>query len=275
MLHRLFTALALPTVAVTGLLGAASSASAAPVGTIVGNVDATVSATYSIGTSSTGVGATAVAAGAAYSNVTNFTGQGDTNGGFSAAPTATDTSDLIADDLTLTSGGTIGTIRFSMANFNAASQSSLPRIRFYAANGAGGTPGTLIAGFNFNPVTLGASSITTLTFTASGVNQFVVPSQIWAGLFFGADGVTSGATLNNLGYGIFNPVNVGSSADVLFDAAPSGGFVASNPAGTTFNYTGNPVANMGWELVPVPEPTSVALVGLGLSSLAVRRRRRA
>jgi hypothetical protein len=47
----------------------------------------------------------------------------------------------------------------------------------------------------------------------------------------------------------------------------------NNPAGSTFNFGGNPPANFFFGLSVVPEPATFALWGLGFVSLLVFRRR--
>ncbi|MBX7221560.1 MAG: immunoglobulin domain-containing protein [Blastocatellia bacterium] len=187
---------------------------------------------------------------AVYSNVTTFSGQAFSNGG-----TANQSGNLITrmatDNLTLTAGGTIPTVRFVVSNLNAIAVSVRPRIRFYQNNGSGGGPGTIIAGFTFNAISFGASSVVTVNGNL-GTSLTVPSGTIWAGITFDNNTGATGATqtqLDNFGMGIFNPVDIGSSTDTFFLTTAAGSFLVNNPAGTQQNFGGAPVANFGWELV--------------------------
>jgi hypothetical protein len=206
-----------------------------------------------------------------YSNVTNFTGFGVTNGG--AANVGGDNiTTMVADDITPgpgLDGGTVDAFTFSVANFDASNVSARARVRFYAADGTGGGPGTLITGFTFNPITFAAGAVTLFTFSNGGVPLFSIPKgSFWAGLTFDDNNGTTGATLsqlNNLGQGIFDPPTVGSSQDVAFGTNNAGSFLGNNPAGGFFNFGGDPRANLGWEfrgtagVAAVPEPSPLLL----------------
>ena len=216
-----------------------------------------------------------------YSNVTNFTGQVDTNGGVTS-DTGTRQTILIADDLTYDPALALTNVtqfRFTLANLNSTSQAIMASVRFYNSNGANGGPGTLITGFNFNAVTVGASSVTTLTFNVPAASQFLLPSSgtMWAGVYF-SSGTQTAAVLNNFGQGIYNPPTIGSSADRAFYSSTTGTFTTSNPAGTIQNspYGGTPVANFGWQFTtaPIPEPSTVAFAFVGAGLLVATRLKR-
>jgi hypothetical protein len=207
---------------------------------------------------------------ARYSNVTNFTGQGSVNGG---AATGNAITRLEADDINMTAAlPTVTNIVFSVLNLNTlGGVSARPRLRFWAADGVSGGPGSLIGGFTFNPITFNANSANLYFFNPSATANFALPQNFWAGMTFdNVGGTASVAALNNLGQLIFNPVDVGSSADVFFETTAAGSNFVSNPAGSFLNFGGNPAANFGWEFVPAP--SSLALVGLG--ALVAGRRRR-
>jgi hypothetical protein len=199
---------------------------------------------------------------ALYSNVTTFAGSGSANGGAAVQAGNTITT-LVADSLGLigTPPFSVGSFTFSVANFNAVDVSARPRIRFYANDGPAGSPGTLVAGYSFNPITFTASLIELFN-TGPLAMPFPVTTQaIWAGITFDDNTGTSGATLaqlNNLGQGIFDPIDRGSSTDDIFQTDTAGSFLADNPTGTIFNFGGPPLANFGWEIVSaVPLPLTL------------------
>jgi hypothetical protein len=198
---------------------------------------------------------------AVYSNITTFSGSGTSNGG-SALAAGNTISRLIADDLTFvgTPPFSIVTIRFNIGNLNTVAVSARPRIRFYLADGTAGAPGTLITGFTFNPISFTAGNVATYT---GNVTAFSITSNnIWAGVTFDDNTGATGATLaqlDNLGMGIFNPSDVGTSTDAIFRTTSSGSFLANNPVGANINFSGTPLANLGWEFVTAP-PIPVELM---------------
>lgn len=205
-----------------------------------------------------------------YSNVTNFTGSGITNGG-AATQAGNGITTMMADDLSMTAAANIIGFSFNVANFNSTTVSARPRVRFYADNA--GVPGTLIAGFTFSPVGFPATSVNTLS---ASIPSTAMPSQIWAGIVFDNNIGATGATLtqlNGLGMGTFDPPDVGTSADNMYGTSGAGSFLVNDPGpGSTFNFGADPVANVGWELVSVPEPTMLSLIG-AVSVFTLARRR--
>lgn len=208
----------------------------------------------------------------------NTGGQAFANGG--AENQAGDTiTRLVADDLTPLSGyagQSISNIYFSVANLNAVAVSARPRLRMWSADGAGGTPGTLLAGFTFNAISFSANSASAFFFHPTGLN--VPNGTFWMGLTFDDNGGATGATatqLNNLGMVLADPPTVGTSADMAFETTAAGSFLANNPVGSTFNFGGTPPANFYFGMsVAVPEPSVFALVGLaGAAGLVLRRRK--
>jgi Secretion system C-terminal sorting domain len=189
-----------------------------------------------------------------YSNVTTYSGSATTNGG-SGTTSSNTTTRLIADDINLvgTPPFSIGAMRFSVANLNTVVVSARPRIRFYAADGVGGSPGTYITGFSFNAIAFTASSVTTYSATLSPFS--ITTNNIWAAMIYdngtGATGATI-AQMDNLGMGIYTPADVGTSTDNIFRTTANGGtgsFLVSNPVGATLNFAAAPVANLGWEMI--------------------------
>jgi hypothetical protein len=209
---------------------------------------------------------------AVYSSVTTFSGQG-----FAQGPAAAGITRLVMDDLTFTTNPGVGnviTLRFSVVNLNAIAHSVRARLRFWNADGAplGGAlpngPGTYFApggtavGISFNPFTFGVgATILTGNLTLPG---FAVPAgtttTLWAGITFDNVGTTTGATdadLSNFGQGMF-AVDLGSSTDTVFLTTAAGSFFnTNNPAGAAVNFSGTPLANMGWEFVVATLPVEL------------------
>lgn len=218
-----------------------------------------------------------------YDNTTGFQGSAGINGGV-ASDTGTRQTFLLLDDLTYNPAMALTNVTqivFSLANLNSTSQALSPSIRLYNSNGTGGGPGTLITGFNFNPVTVAATNVTLLTFNVPAANQFLLPSSgtIWVGVYFSSNSQTA-AVLNNFGMGLFDPPAIGSSQDRDFLSSTTSTQTTSNPAGSirTSPFGGSPVANYGFKITvaAVPEPTSLALTalsGFGLLMAAQRYRR--
>jgi hypothetical protein len=216
----------------------------------------------------------------AYSNTTTFTGFAATNGGVTS-DTGTRQTVLMADDLSYDPALSllnVTQIRFSLANLNTSSQALSPSVRFYANDGVNGGPGTLIFAVNFNPITLGAQSVSLLTYNIPLANQFVLPASgtVWAGVFFSSSTQTA-AVMNNFGMGIYNPPTVGSSADRAFWATTPGTYTGNNPAGDIEDspFGGSPVGNFGWQVTVVPEPSTYALLLIGAAAgIGAWKRRR-
>ena len=268
---------------ITGLLAlvALVGFSAPVLADVIDTGGLTIEASYAIDQPSIGV--RAVDPLSAYSNVTTFSGSAVTPAG-ATGTSGTRVTAMVGDDCNFISGAAgnnITTLRFSVANFNSAAFSANSMVRFYSDNS--NSPGSFLAGFNFNALSFPALSVSVVTFNIPVANQWAVPAggKMWAGEAFYITTGTGTATtsLNNMGLGIYNPVDKGTSADEDFVSATSGGtntsaFVVNNPAGSVRNspFTANPVANYGWEFNAAPEPASLCLLALG--SLALIRRRR-
>ncbi|MEO6869110.1 MAG: T9SS type A sorting domain-containing protein [Ginsengibacter sp.] len=208
-------------------------------------------------------GSLAVDPNALYSNVTTFSGSYYINGGATILGDTTTITTLVADSL-----GLIGTLpfsinqfRFSIVNLNTVNVSARPRIRFYANDGTGGGPGKYLGGFSFNPITFTASTVQVIN-TGVLAASFVIPTQaFWAGITFDDNSFATGITidqLNNLGMGIYDPIDVGSSTSGFFQTNEAGSFFGDNPAGSFYAFTKPPPANFGWEFVSsIPLPVTL------------------
>lgn len=216
----------------------------------------------------------------AYDNTVTYSGSGQSLGLVGAVGSSQSTR-MRADDLTVAAGQAgkgVTTITFSTTNFNTTAVSAAPVLCFWDDNA--GVPGNLLTAIGIVPLSLNASAtqLWTLGAPTSGT-WFTLPAsgKLWAGLSFNDNGGTTGITvtqLGNVGWGIFNPVAVGSSTDIQFRGTNSGPSNVSNPAGGLTNFGGNPVANFGWKLETVPEPASMAAIGLGIAGLLARRKRK-
>ncbi len=205
-----------------------------------------------------------------YDNTTTFQLAAATNGGVTSN-TGTRQTFLLLDDLTYNPALTLTNVTqiiFSLANLNSTSQALTPFLRIYNSDGTGGGPGTLITGFNFNPITIAANNVNTLTFNVPAASQFLLPTSgtIWMGLCFSSSTQTA-AVMNNFGMGLFDPPTVGTSQDRDFLSSTTTTQTTSNPTGAirTSPFTAAPAANYGFRLTvaAVPEPGSVALMAVG------------
>ncbi len=230
-----------------------------------------------------GVFGTRASPGAIYSNIDNPSGFFVAQGG---STSVTGGTKVIADlttsvgNLAPISGTQTGLTKFtfSMVNNNSVSVSCRPRIRFWANDGPGGTPGTALLGVSFNPITVPANSASGLfsdfsTF-AWGGGFGAIGGQIWIGMLFdgAAPSSITNAQLNNMGILAYNAPTVGSSADTDWLSTTAGSNFQNNPVGAVRNspFLGSPVANYYYELAPTPG--SLAILGLG-GLIAGRRRR--
>jgi hypothetical protein len=239
----------------------------------------TLEQTWTIGQSSpNGIRPAVVTPGAAYSDDTTFSGSAvyaGTNG-------TTKFTSLLADDITTSAASsfTLGQFTFGIANGAAVAQTISPYVRFFAADGTGGTPGTYLGGINFNGISVAADNVAGFNYNASSL-AITLPTSFWACEFYSTTGSLANAA--KVGDGTFNPPDIGTSADEDFMSSTvstsSSSFVSNSPAGTVnvSPYAGSPVANFEWEFnaaAPVPEPTSLSLCAIGAVGTFVRLRRR-
>lgn len=234
-------------------------------------------------------------AGAAVTVYSNVAGSSFTGDVFPFPPYNTVTTvgtgtyaSLVADDITPVSGyagEAVSSLTFTAYNGSDTPVTAVADLRFYAADGAGGGPGTLLFGYDTGAFSLdaNASAFEPVTLPTVG-STFNLPSgTFYAGVSFSDGGGTTGATadqLANLGQVVFDPPTLGSSADSFFQSSGAGLFLTNNPAGDPTNsFGGSPAANFGWQFnvtgTAVPEPASAGLLGTAAVAALARRRRRA
>ncbi len=207
-------------------------------------------------------GALAVDPDALYSNVTTFSGSAYANGGSATDINGNTITTLVADSLALMGSApfSIGQFSFAIANLNSVPVGARPRVRFYANDGTNGGPGTYITGYSFNAITYDAASVAVYTGT---VMPFAITTQsFWAGITFDDNTGTTGITpaqLDNLGMGLYGPIDVGSSTDDFFQTDAPGSFaLVNNPPGGIFDFGGVPRSDFGWEFVSsIPLPVTL------------------
>ncbi len=182
---------------------------------------------------------------------------------------------VLADDITFapgSAGQTVTAITVGAANQNGTAVTVRPFLRFWNADGTGGGPGTYFSpggvplDVDLGPTTLGTS--TNLLRVELGAHSFQIPAseKLWVGLGFDDANGTTGASpsqMNNLGYNLYDPPAVGSSADTMFITSGQGSWLGiDNPPGSFFDLGQNLVANAGYKFEVVPEPTGMLAVGL-------------
>ena len=175
---------------------------------------------------------------------------------------------LLADDITPIAGYAgqkINKVKFTVGNSGTTNVVAQLNVRLYASDCASGEPGTLMTAFSGSPFLWPAGLVHIVTFDTSSASISLPANTFWAGVTFsdGGGGATQ-AQLNGMGQDVITPPTIGTSDDVIFLTDNPGSFNASNPLGTLGDFGGNPAANLGWEFVVVPEPSSFIIFCLGL-----------
>ena len=214
----------------------------------------------------------------AYDNTVNFTGFASTSGAVGPANGSTGTF-MDADDIIVLGsekGKPVSAFTFSGANSNSVAVTASPTVVFWTDNLV--SPGTVLAKVRFNPITIGALSVSLFSFTGT-TPIFTVPTSghLWMGVSWDdfsdvTDTGISDSQLALLGQGIFDPPVVGSSDDIFWSSDNFGNNAINNPAGGLFDFGQNPIASFGNSLTTVPEPASMAVLGLGALGLLRRRK---
>jgi hypothetical protein len=216
-----------------------------------------------------------------YKNTSTYLNNGVINGDAKDLGSSSFKTLMIADDITVASGGAglpINSYSFSVRNFSGAAIQARALITVYADNGAN-APGDLLYSVTFAPQTYAANAVQLFDFSPGG-NLFNVPAsgKMWAGMAFdNRAGLlpTTLAELDELGQGAYGPVTLGSSSGNIFVTEPTGSYqyAVSNPAG----HLESPDVNLGWRFSSpneLPEPGAITAV-CGAAIVLISRRRRA
>ena len=172
------------------------------------------------------------------------------------------------DQITL--GGTnrwIDDFKFSYwINSSVINGDESAQIRFYANDGSDGSPGTLL----YDSGTFVLSPTDGINYYTINNLSVLVPDTITWTVFFG--GISANASANGGGLRFFGPPAIGSSDPSFFWAKLGTVFTkitVINPPSA--NFTNDFYAELTAN--PVPEPTTMLLLGLGLIGIAGMRRK--
>ena len=88
-------------------------------------------------------------------------------------------SAMQADDITTVGGGggLVTQFAWTAVNTDAGASSIRNRVRFYAADGAGGNPGTEIGAFSFNPINFTAGQALLISAAVNPAGYFTIPAN--------------------------------------------------------------------------------------------------
>jgi hypothetical protein len=169
-----------------------------------------------------------------------------------------------------------GTVSLEVFALASATQAQLNAINAFINTANGGNAALALAqsdGFvEVSTTTAGGSTVGSVSGSVVGGSFAFSPSTI--GLIGGANGVTTSATEALLLYAVaVGGQYAGDSGVVAFNNNTGGSLVAV-PAGTPASLNGWGVLNQNLVLSPVPEPTTMALAGLGSLSLFLFRRKK-
>jgi hypothetical protein len=154
---------------------------------------------------------------------------------------------IVADDVHRTTSLPIGQVAFGYYSPSVAPDVVM---YIYANTGDYSLPATLLASYNLGTLNQGAWA-----YTITLPTPLTAPADLWIGFSFSAA---------DAGLLIYDPPTVGTSHDL---------FMQDNQ--NLYYFGGNPVANFYLETVPVPEPTSLLVLGSGVVGLFALRLRRA
>ena len=212
-----------------------------------------------------------------YQNTTNPTGSGflfegaATVGGNLAANI--DINDLILAPGS--AGEAISSLSFLAFNFNTVAVQARPTMYIWAADGAGGTPGTLLGDFVLPVTTFGAGAQQAISISTG--NEPLIPGsmEIWAGIGFDNDNGVSPITasqLDAMGAHTYHPATIGTDGPDAYFLPP--GESLNDPAAILFDT--NSTANYGWtvQATATPEPQSAILLSTIVLGVAFVFRKR-